>query len=112
MILDRLTTVDAPLEKVFEFFSDPRNLGKITPPAMGFRIVSAPDRALGEGDRIEYRIKVLGLPLRWVTLITSWRQNQSFSDLQEKGPYRRWLHTHTLAFIRLYGKDLSPVPRA
>ena len=95
MILERDTTVDAPLEKVFEFFSDPRNLGKITPPAMGFQIVSAPDRALAEGDRIEYRIKVLGLPLRWVTLITTWRQNESFSDLQEKGPYRRWLHTHT-----------------
>ncbi len=62
---------------------------------MGFRIVSAPDRALREGDRIEYRVKVLGLPLRWVTLITSWRENESFSDLQEKGPYRHWLHTHS-----------------
>ena len=95
MILERITTVDAPLEEVFRFFSDPRNLGKITPPAMGFNILAAPDRALRVGDRIEYRIKVLGMPLRWVTRITSWRQNESFSDFQEKGPYRRWLHTHT-----------------
>ena len=99
MILERLTTVEAPLERVFQFFSDPRNLGKITPPAMGFQIVSAPDRALREGDRIEYKIKVLGVPLRWVTLITSWRENESFSDFQEKGPYRRWLHTHTFRAV-------------
>lgn len=99
MILERLTTIDAPLDRVFLFFSDPRNLGKITPPAMGFRIVSAPDRSLREGDRIEYRIKVMGVPLRWVTRITSWKENEAFSDFQEKGPYRRWLHTHSFRAV-------------
>jgi len=95
MIFERTTSVSAPVGDVFAFFSNPKNLARITPAALGFRIVAAPDRALRKGDRIEYRIKVNGIPLTWVTLITSWDKNRSFSDLQEKGPYRKWLHTHT-----------------
>jgi hypothetical protein len=92
---ERTTRIDAPLAGVFEFFSAPANLARITPPEMGFRIVSGPDRPLREGDRIEYSIRVFGIPLRWTTLITLWRDGEAFADLQERGPYRYWLHTHT-----------------
>jgi len=95
MIFERTTSIAAPVRDVFAFFSSPKNLARITPAALGFRIISAPDRSLRQGDRIEYRIRVNGVPLTWVTLITSWDQNRSFSDLQEKGPYRKWHHTHT-----------------
>jgi ligand-binding SRPBCC domain-containing protein len=89
------TWIDAPLENVFEFFSDPANLGRITPPSMRFRIVEAPSRRLQEGDQIDYSIRVLGLPMRWRTRIVMWREGEAFSDLQERGPYRLWIHTHT-----------------
>jgi ligand-binding SRPBCC domain-containing protein len=89
------TRIDAPLENVFEFFSDPANLGRITPPSMRFRILEAPSRRLQEGDRIDYSIRVFGLPMRWRTRIVMWREWEAFSDLQERGPYRLWIHTHT-----------------
>jgi len=95
MIFEHTTSVGSPVRDVFAFFSNPNNLARITPAGVGFRIVSAPERSLRQGDRIEYRIRVSGVPLTWVTLITSWDENRSFSDLQEKGPYRRWLHTHS-----------------
>jgi hypothetical protein len=68
---------------------------------MGFRIVKSPGRGLREGDVIDYRIRVFGLPLRWRTRIVSWREREAFADLQESGPYRYWLHTH--AFRSLEG---------
>lgn len=95
MILERTSRVAASLPEVFEFFSDPANLGRITPPAMGFRILSAPFRPLQEGDTIDYSIRVNGIPVKWRTRITMWRQNEAFADLQERGPYRYWLHTHS-----------------
>jgi ligand-binding SRPBCC domain-containing protein len=94
MRLERTTIVPAPLERVFLFFSDPKNLGLITPPSMGFRILEGPERPLRAGDRIRYRIRVGGLPLTWVTRITAWDENRRFADLQEKGPYANWHHTH------------------
>lgn len=96
---ERTTRIDARLARVFEFFSAPANLARITPPEMGFRIVRGPGRPLREGDRIEYRIRVFGVPLRWTTLITLWREGEAFADLQERGPYRYWLHTHTFRAV-------------
>lgn len=95
MTFERTTSVASPVAEVFAFFSNPKNLARITPPSVGFTIVSAPERSLRAGDRIEYRIRIAGVPLTWVTLINTWDENRSFSDSQEKGPYRRWLHTHS-----------------
>lgn len=95
MILERTTIIEAPAETVWAFFSDPANLAKITPPSMGFEIVSSPGRELEAGDRIDYRIRIAGLPVRWRTLISDWDPPRSFTDEQEKGPYRRWIHRHT-----------------
>lgn len=92
--LEKTTFIDAPIERVFGFFSDPQNLAKITPPSLGFQILDAPKRALRAGDRIEYRIRVMGVPLTWVTKITSWTEGKGFSDSQEKGPYKTWHHWH------------------
>jgi uncharacterized protein len=95
MILERTTIVEAPPEIVWAFFSDPANLAKITPPSMGFEIVSSPGRPLQAGDRIDYRIRIAGVPLPWRTLISEWDPPRSFTDEQERGPYRRWVHRHT-----------------
>ena len=97
--VEHTTRVPAPLPQVFEFFSDPNNLGRITPDAMGFRILQAPQRKLRAGDRIEYLVRVFRIPLRWTTRIESWNDNESFSDLQERGPYRYWLHTHSFRAV-------------
>jgi ligand-binding SRPBCC domain-containing protein len=93
-ILERRSIVPASLADVFGFFCDPANLARITPPALHFRIVDAPDRRLRAGDRIRYTIRLLGLPVGWTTRITAWEELRSFSDTQEKGPYRSWNHTH------------------
>ena len=92
--LERTTTIAAPLAEVFAFFAAPENLGRITPPSMRFRILSGPGRTLREGDRIRYSIRVMGFPVQWTTVIVFWRENDAFADLQERGPYRYWHHTH------------------
>ena len=95
-VLERETFIDAPIEEVFAFFSDPANLARITPPSLGFAIVDAPKRRLRAGDRIRYRIRVLGFPLTWVSHISEWDECTRFVDEQERGPYRRWRHEHLL----------------
>lgn len=92
--LERTTIIPAPLGDVFDFFSAPENLGRITPPAMRFQITRGPGRRLREGDQVEYSIRVFGFPVRWTTRIVLWREGDRFADLQESGPYRYWLHTH------------------
>jgi ligand-binding SRPBCC domain-containing protein len=86
--------VPRPVGEVFPFFADARNLERITPPFLGFRIlgVSTPD--LRVGTRIDYRLSLHGVPVRWQSLIRDWQPDRSFVDVQTRGPYRRWEHTH------------------
>jgi ligand-binding SRPBCC domain-containing protein len=95
IVFERLTHIAAPRADVFRFFSEPDNLARITPAKMRFHIKRGPGRTLRESDVIEYSFRVFGLPLRWTSRIAAWRENESFADLQERGPYSYWLHTHT-----------------
>ena len=93
-VLRRTQRIEAPGAAVFAFFSDPANLAKITPPWLRFRLHGTPSGPLSEGSRIEYRIRWTIFTLRWVTRITRWQPISEFQDIQESGPYRRWIHTH------------------
>ncbi|HEY6147605.1 MAG TPA: SRPBCC family protein [Thermoanaerobaculia bacterium] len=94
--MERSQLVAAPLSEVFAFFSDAGNLARITPPWLRFRI-HGDSPAIAPGARIEYRIRWLVFTLRWVTRITRFTPPREFQDVQEKGPYRAWIHTHTFA---------------
>lgn len=93
-ILQREQWVPRPIEDVFAFFSEAGNLEAITPPWLGFRILSPGPIAMRPGTRIHYQIRLHGLPLRWVTEIETWEPPHEFVDVQLKGPYRFWHHTH------------------
>ena len=93
-VLERSQEIAADPDAVFAFFSDPANLARITPPWLRFRIHGEPPAHLAAGSRIEYRISWTLATLRWVTRIASWVPPTAFVDVQERGPYRTWIHTH------------------
>ena len=92
--LERSQLIRAAREELFAFFEDPRNLGKMTPSGMGFRILKTDDPPMWPGFRIKYRIKVFGAPIRWLTTITEYESGRRFVDEQTKGPYSFWRHEH------------------
>ncbi len=63
---------------------------------MRFRIHGS-SPPIASGARIEYRIRWLVFTLSWVTRITRFTPPREFQDVQEKGPYRAWIHTHTFS---------------
>jgi ligand-binding SRPBCC domain-containing protein len=88
--------VSLSLRETFAFFEDPGNLAKITPPWLNFQMVSPEKVEMRAGAEIDYVIRWLGMPLRWRTLIREYQPPVFFSDEQIRGPYRLWLHQHTL----------------
>ncbi len=86
--------IPRPIDEVFDFFSRPRNLHRLTPSSMGFEYLTD-DGAMRAGLEIGYRIRPLfGIPVRWLTRITDFDPPHGFRDIQVRGPYRRWEHTH------------------
>ena len=83
------------LERAWDFFSDPRNLARITPPELDFTVLTDLPERIHPGMMIEYRVRpLLGLPVRWLTEITHVEPGKFFVDEQRIGPYRIWHHEH------------------
>ena len=84
------------IEQAWDFFSSPKNLVKITPEHMGFKITSGNPTKMYEGQMITYSVGLLpGVRSGWVTEITHVDEPNMFVDEQRFGPYSMWHHEHT-----------------
>jgi ligand-binding SRPBCC domain-containing protein len=92
-LLEREQVISRPVGEVFAFFAQARNLERITPPWLRFRVLRDPG-TLAAGTLIEYRLRLHGVPLRWISRIEDWEAERHFVDRQVRGPYRLWHHTH------------------
>ncbi|MBL1214612.1 MAG: SRPBCC family protein [Ignavibacteriae bacterium] len=91
--------IKLPIEKVFSFFERPENLSLITPKWLKFNILTPEPLVMKSGAIFDYQIKIFGIPNRWKTLITDYDPPYKFVDEQAKGPYKKWIHTHTFEKI-------------
>lgn len=119
--LEREQWVASDLGQVFEFFSDPGNLADLTPTWLGFVIRTPLPVRMAKDLRLDYRIRLAGLPLRWRTHIREWDPAAGFVDVQERGPFALWEHTHRFRAVEggvrvtdvvRYALPLGPIGRA
>lgn len=94
-LLTRQLFLPKPIDIVFPFFADALNLEQLTPPWVYFEVLTPPPIEMQVGLRIDYRIRVRRIPLRWQSEITAWEPPHRFVDEQRRGPYRMWIHEHT-----------------
>jgi len=92
--LEREQLLPGSPDAVFAFFADARNLEAITPPLLHFEVVTPGEIPMRVGTLIQYRLTLRGIGVNWLTSIQEWDPPHRFVDVQVRGPYALWHHTH------------------
>jgi len=99
--LETIQNLPITQAEAWDFLSNPKNLKRITPDYMGFKIVSGASERMFAGQIIQYVVTpVLGIPTTWVTEITHVEEGNYFVDEQRFGPYALWHHKHFIKPIK------------
>jgi ligand-binding SRPBCC domain-containing protein len=87
------TRIEAPAEELFRWHADPGALERLSPPWEPVEVI---ERAPGirDGDRGALRVRMGPLRLRWVFEHRNYVEGRQFQDVQVRGPFKRWEHSH------------------
>lgn len=82
-----------PVETLFQWHRRPGAFERLAPPWESIRVI---DRQGGieNGARLTIEISKFGFPVQWTAVHQDFIENQLFCDVQEKGPFKYWKHTH------------------
>lgn len=94
-IYEHVTMLAATPEQVFDFLARPTNLTRVSAPPPLIELVESPER-LTAGAQFVVKIRHCGLSRTIVSRITWFVEGRGFTDEQVEGPFRQWVHTHTL----------------
>lgn len=86
--------IGAPLEQVFAFHERPEALARLIPPWEKVEVLQPPT-SLQPGTRVLLRMHLGPLRLIWEAEHTRYERNVLFQDVQRRGPFARWEHTHS-----------------
>ena len=88
--------LNTDIKNLWDFMSSPKNLSRITPKSMLFKITSNnKNDNIYPGMIISYKVApLLNIPITWMTEITHVKENKYFVDEQRIGPYKIWHHEH------------------
>ena len=94
--LKREQWLNCTLDEAWDFFSTPRNLERLTPSSIGFKITHLDSETAHAGQIIGYKIRIAPMVhVSWLTELTLVEPKKRFIDDQRSGPYKVWHHVHT-----------------
>ena len=67
---------------------------RLTPPWEDVAVLEKTD-GLEDGSRVVIRTKIGLVPMTWLIEHRDYREEKQFCDIQIKGPFKHWEHTHT-----------------
>ena len=94
-VLERSVIISRTKDELFSFFARAENLNLITPPWLNFQLLTPGPIQMNKGTKLLYRVRLHMIPIRWESEIIVWDPPNEFCDVQKKGPYRKWIHSHT-----------------
>lgn len=105
--IEQRIVIAAPIEQVFHFHDDTRNLLRITPPSIKVAIETMGEPGLGY--EVVLKVRQFGIfTMRWKVKITEYTSPTLMSDEQVSGPFAYWKQTRLLRSVE-GGTELTDI---
>ena len=92
-IFKKRSKINAPVEDVFKWHARPGAIERLSPPWDPLEIISRTGGIL-IGAEVEMKLKAGPIPIKWHARHIDYQANKLFKDMQIKGPFSKWIHTH------------------
>ncbi|AKT41036.1 SRPBCC family protein [Chondromyces crocatus] len=94
-IYEKRSRIAATPERVFAFHEAPDALERLTPPWESARVLEK-SAGIDVGAKVALVMRLGPVSIRWDAEHTAYEKGRMFQDVQRKGPFRKWEHTHTM----------------
>lgn len=85
--------IDAPVEDLFRWHTRPGAVSRLSPPWNPMKVIESSGR-LDDGAMVVMEMKAGPVRYNWTAKHTDYVENRMFQDIQVKGPFSTWRHTH------------------
>lgn len=93
MRFETRSKVGVTADELYAWHLRPGALERLLPPWERMEVIER-SGPIAEGSRVKLRVKVGLIRLDWLALHYGFEPGRQFRDVQEKGPFARWVHTH------------------
>lgn len=94
-VFEASVELPASSTEAFAWHARPGALERLVPPWQNVR-VTRKTGGIDDGGQVELSVPLGLLRMRWLAEHRDFVDGRSFTDVQIRGPFRRWIHTHTV----------------
>ncbi|MBM4263400.1 MAG: SRPBCC family protein [Deltaproteobacteria bacterium] len=92
----KTSLIAAPAQLVFGWHEAPEVFEKLTPPWEHVRIIERSAEGIKPGTQLTLEMRLGPLRRRWIAVHTAYEPGRMFRDEQLSGPFKIWVHTHSV----------------
>ena len=92
-VFERRSSVSVPVDDLAEWHLRPGAFERLRPPWQQVRVLER-SGGLRKGGRMILSVGVGPAHMRWIAEVIDYEPGRRFVDVQVKGPFARWRHTH------------------
>ncbi len=92
-VFAKRSRIHAPAETVFAWHARPGAIERLSPPWDPLKVIQKTG-GIETGAEVTMQLKAGPIPYTWQARHIAYAQNRMFCDIQIKGPFAKWEHTH------------------
>ena len=101
------TRINVPVEKLFAWHKQNSAISRLTPSWAPLKMIFRSNDGIEKGTIIRFRIKLFKIPMLWESKHIKYQENKIFKDVQTKGPFNRWEHSHIFKSDGIYNSIMK-----